>query len=345
MHKQFYGLKQDPFCLSPDPDFVYLTQQHREALSCLLYSVLSRPGLTLMIGEAGTGKTTLLYTLWKQMEKRRYCATLCVNPVLEAGEFYDFLLAKMVGKNVSPKKSQQLMALEETLLKNHAEKRPSILMIDEAHRLPSELLEEIRLLLNLETPREKLLEIILAGQQELSELMSRQELRQLRQRVSYVCRLSPLSFSELQQYVRHRLWRAGRTDATLFPENTLRVIHQYSGGIPRLINTLCDNCLHIGFALQSPRMTLDIVEEAAADLDLSQSRERVSSSGFIQSGANPFGPRMPQNHRIPNSSQDGTPGGPSAGATRDASAEVPLEHYGTDKKNTGLLSRVTNLWR
>jgi len=344
MHKQFYSLKQDPFCLSPDPEFVYLTQQHREALSCLLYSVLSRPGLTLMIGEAGTGKTTLLYTLWKQMEKRRYCVTLCVNPMLEPGEFYDFLLAKIVGKDFSSNKSQQLLALERTLLKNHAENRPSILMIDEAHRLPLELLEEIRLLLNLETPREKLLEIILAGQPELSELMGRQDLRQLRQRVSYVCRLKPLSSNELREYIRHRLWRAGRTDFSLFPEDTLRAIYQCTGGIPRLVNTLCDNCLHIGFALRSPLMTLSIVEEAAADLDLSQCREQINLPVVAPSGVNPFGPRSSQNHKSSNGFSGADPGA-SAGAVGNSPAEVPLENYASVKKNTGLFSRVTNLWR
>jgi general secretion pathway protein A len=330
--------------LSPDPEFVYLTQQHREALSCLLYSVLSRPGLTLMVGEAGTGKTTLLYTLWQQMEKRRYCVTLCVNPTLGTGEFYDFLLAKMVGKEFSSKKSQQLLALERTLRKNHAENRPSILMIDEAHRLPLQLLEEIRLLLNLETPREKLLEIILAGQPELSELMARQDLRQLRQRVSYVCRLKPLSSNELREYIRHRLWRAGRTDYSLFPEDTLRAIHQCSGGIPRLVNTLCDNCLHIGFARRSPRITLSIVAEAASDLDLSQYRERTDFAGVAQSSTNPFGPRISQDHKPSNDSSGADPAA-SRGAAGESPEEVPLEHYENGKKNTGLFSRVTNLWR
>jgi general secretion pathway protein A len=342
VHKQFYNLKQDPFGLSPDPEFVYLTKQHREALSCLLYSVLSRPGLTMMIGEAGTGKTTLLYTLWKQMEKRRYCVTLCVNPMLEPGEFYDFLLAKMVGKNFSSKKSVQLLALERALLKNHAERRPSILMIDEAHRLPLELLEEIRLLLNLETPREKLLEIILAGQPELSDLMGRQDLRQLRQRVSYVCRLKALSFTELREYTRHRLWRAGRTDFSLFPDDTLRAIHEFTGGIPRLINTLCDNCLHIGYALQSPVITLSIVKEAAADLDFSHFAEPPVPSGDSQPAPNPFGGRTGHNQKPSNGLSNTSA---SSGTFADETEEVPLKNYPNAKKDAGLISRVTNLWK
>ena len=268
MYKSFYQLKQEPFGLTPDPSFVYLTSQHREALSGLVYSVMSRPGLTLLIGEAGTGKTTLLYTLRSLLEKRNFAVALCVNPMLNAEEFYDFLLTKLLGKNPSRQKSQQLMLLEEELLKNRAENRPSILMIDEAHRLPLELLEEIRLLLNLETPREKLLEIILAGQQELTDVFRRPDLRQLKQRVSYVCRLKPLSLEDLRGYVNHRLRCGGRTDFSLFPDPTLRAIFEYTKGVPRLVNTICDNCLQIGFAMQARQITPAIAQEAATDLDL-----------------------------------------------------------------------------
>jgi general secretion pathway protein A len=277
------------------------------------------------------------------MEKRRFCVTLCVNPMLEPGEFYDFLLAKMVGKDFSSHKSQQLLALERTLLRNHAENRPSILMIDEAQRLPLELLEEIRLLLNLETPREKLLEIILAGQPELSELLGRQDLRQLRQRVSYVCKLKPLNFNELREYVRHRLRRAGRTDFSLFPEETLRSIYQYTGGIPRLVNTLCNNCLHIGLALQSPCVTLTMVEEAAADLDLSKGRERADVPGVSQPSVNPFVSRSPQNLKSSSGFPHAGPGA-SVGAVGGSPAGVPLENYANVKKNAGFFARVADLW-
>ena len=168
MYTEFYNLEHEPFRLTPDPHFVYLTAQHREALSGLIYSVLSRPGLTLLVGEVGTGKTTLLYTLKALLEKRQSSVVFCVNPVLTADEFYEFLLAKLGGPSPSSRKSQQLLTIEQILLKNQAENKPSILMIDEAHRLPMELLEEIRLLLNLETPKEKLLEIIMAGPPEMS---------------------------------------------------------------------------------------------------------------------------------------------------------------------------------
>jgi general secretion pathway protein A len=337
MYKEFYNLKQDPFCLTPDPQFVYLTAQHREALSGLVYSVMSRPGLTLLIGEAGTGKTTLLYTLRMLLEKRRYCVVLCVNPTLEPNEFYDFLLAKIAGKT-SPQKSRQLMVLEETLLKNHAEGQPSILMIDEAHRLPLGLLEEIRLLLNLETPREKLLEIILAGQQELTEVFRRPDLRQLKQRVSYVCKLKPLNFSELRQYIHHRMRCAGRTEPPPFAEEALRAIYQYTNGIPRLVNTLCDNSLQIGYALQSSRIALSIVEEAANDLDLVPTQHRESIPASNPSPSNPF---LSRSQSTPSgngasSSASGRNGG-AAGAFQEP---APLAGYAVDGRGSGFWARV-----
>lgn len=342
MYHEFYNLKHDPFCLTPDPHFLYLTAQHREALAGLVYSVLSRPGLTLLVGEAGTGKTTLLYTLRALLEKRQACVALCVNPTLSTDEFYDFLLAKIGATSPSPRKSQQLMALEQTLLKNQAEKKLSILMIDEAHRLPLELLEEIRLLLNLETTQEKLLEIIMAGQPELTEVFRRPDLRQLKQRVSYVCKLNPLSPDELREYIRHRLNRAGRTDASLFPDTTIRAIFRYTDGIPRLINTLCDNSLQIGFALQSRDITESIVEEAAADLDLTSSphlnkvaanndRNMVAAGLFPPAATSrPAGP-MPV--RLALASEKSPP------------RRVPLESYAARQKSLGFLAGLMDRWR
>ena len=343
MYQEFYNLKQDPFRLTPDPRFLYLTAQHREALSGLIYSVMSRPGLTLLVGEAGTGKTTLLYTLRALLEKRQACVALCVNPTLSTDEFYDFLLAKIGAISPSSSKSQQLMALEKTLLKNQAEKKLTILVIDEAHQLPLELLEEVRLLLNLETPQEKLLEIIMAGQPELSEVFRLPALRQLKQRVSYVCKLKSLSAGELREYIHHRLHCAGGTDTALFPDATIRAIFRYTSGIPRLVNTICDNALQIGFALQSREITGSIVEEAATDLELipfpppaeaaPNNNKKAGAVGLFPSAATPH-PAAPAPARGLGLASELTP-----------PRRMPLESYSDRQKSLGFLAGLMELWR
>jgi len=183
--------------------------------------------------------------------------------------------------------------LQETLLRYRAEGRHAVLVVDEAQRLSPELLEEIRLLLNLETPRGKLLEIILAGQPELAEVLRRPELRQLKQRVSCMCKLEPLSLEELREYLHHRLAQAGLADQALFSEDTVSVIFGYTGGIPRLVNSLCDSALQAGFGLRSPHITIPILREAARDLDLpwhdpdtdslANGNGRVVVSAFVES--------------------------------------------------------------
>ena len=271
MYHAFYNLKDHPFRLTPDPSFMCMTAQHQEALAGLVYSVCTRPGLTVLTGEAGTGKTTLLYSLVDLLEKRRFITAVCTNPVLTREELFDFLMQKFGINCTSSLKSRQLLMLQEALLRNRTDGRPSVLIVDEAHRLSLELLEEIRLLLNLETPREKLLQIIIAGQPELADILRQPQLRQFKQRVSCHCKLVPLSLTELKEYMRHRLDRAGISQQTLFSDAVIQRIHEYSGGVPRLINSLCDAALQTGFAIRSPLVTLAIVDEAATDLDLVQS--------------------------------------------------------------------------
>src|ERR1051326_7405369 len=220
-----------------------MTAQHREALSGLVYSVCTQPGLTVLAGEAGTGKTTLLYSLLGLLEKRRFVTAMCTNPTLTREEFYDLLMMNFGIACASSLKSRQLMALQETLTRNHADGRPSLLIVDEAQRLPMDILEEIRLLLTMETPREKLLEIIMSGQQELIEILARPEMRQLKQRVSCICKLKALSLEDLQEYLQHRLTLAGLPRQTLFPEESIELIYAYTEGIPRLVNSLCNAAL------------------------------------------------------------------------------------------------------
>ena len=337
MYQGFYNLKQYPFRLSPDPAFMCMTAQHREALSGLIYSAWTQPGLTMLVGEAGTGKTTLLYSLLGLLEKRRVVVALCTNPTLTRAEFYDLLMMKFGVECQSTLKSRQLVALQEALVRNRADGRPSLLIVDEAQRLPTELLEEIRLLLNMETPREKLLDIIISGQPELAEILGRPELRQLKQRVSCICKLEALNLEELHEYLDHRLTLAGLPNQPLFSEEAIQLIYTYTQGIPRLVNSLCNNALQTGFAMQSRDITIPIVEEAARDLELRPVPEM---------------PPVPNNRVAPI-----TAGAEAAMAAPRLTAvnkkvvngasehRMPLENYATRQKSLGFLAGLMDRWK
>jgi general secretion pathway protein A len=330
----FYKLTEDPFRLTPDPSFIYMTQHHREALAGLIYSTCTRTGLTALIGEVGTGKTTLLYSLLGMLEKRRFVTALCTNPTLTREEFYDYLLLKLGVSCSSSLKSRQLVALHEHLLRTRSEGRPSVLVVDEAQRLSPELLEEIRLLLNLETPREKLLEIIIAGQPELWEILRRLELRQLKQRISYFCKLEPLTREEVGNYINYRLARAGLPEQDVFSPAVIEAIHKYSHGIPRLINSLCNTALRYGFADQVPRITISHIREAVKELDLDSP---------------PFGgtPEIDEEAVVPIAGSDFSLGASEASDAGNSVPEtrIPLEGYGARLKNRGFFSNMRDRWK
>lgn len=332
MYNSFFNLKQDPFRLTPDHSFIYMTRYHREALAGLIYSACTRPGLTALIGEAGTGKTTLLYSLLGMLEKRRYVTAVCNNPTLTREEFYDFLLLKLGVACSSSLKSRQLIALQEHLTRSRADGRPSVLIVDEAQRLSPELLEEIRLLLNLETPREKLLEIIIAGQPELWEILRRPELRQLKQRISYYCKLEPLTPEEVKEYIDHRLARAGLAQQEIFSKLVIDVIAEYSHGIPRLINTLCDTALRNGFADQVDRITVPMVRDAAKELDLDHTftvvQPAIDEQNLLSMDASEEEPALTE----------------SSQAVNGPELRIPLEGYST-RKGRGFFSNVMNRWK
>jgi general secretion pathway protein A len=341
LYQRFYGLKENPFRLSPDPTFMCMTDQHQEALSGLIYSVCTRPGLTVLVGEAGTGKTTLLYALLGLLEKRGFITAMCTNPTLTRQEFYDLVLMKFGVECASSLKSRQLAALEERLHRNRMDGRPSVLIIDEAQRLSAELLEEVRLLLNMETPREKLLEIIVAGQPELSEILRRPELRQLKQRVSCVCRLKPLTLEELKEYLHYRVTRAGLPTQSLFSgDDLIHRIFEYTDGIPRLVNSLCDSSLQTGFALHSTQITTAILEEAAKDLELERT---VPAPVTI--------PRLAEATTAPPEARRPPPAGNgvsqiAAGNGHAApDGRVPLENYYTRQKSLGFFSSLMERWK
>jgi general secretion pathway protein A len=357
LYQGFYHLKENPFRLTPDPAFMCMTLQHQEALSGLVYTACTRPGLTVLVGEAGTGKTTLLYALMGLLEKRRFVTAICTNPTLTRSEFYDLLMLKFGVECDSTLKSRQVVALEEKIRRDHAEGRPALLVIDEAQRLSVELLEEVRLLLNLETTREKLVEIILAGQPELLETLSRYEMRQLKQRVSCICRLKPLDRGELREYLFHRLAQAGLPNQTLFSETCIDLIHNYTRGIPRLANTLCDSCLQVGVGLRSSKVTPSIIEEAARDLDLvpadsqgelpakdpvaaqaaAQSSATISPAGaaaVLQNGTGTMGEKSGE--RSP--TQDGN-------AAAGVAEARPLQTYADRQKSVGFFASFLERWK
>lgn len=340
MYQGFYNLKENPFRLSPDPAYMCMTAQHREALAGLIYSVCTHPGLTVLVGEAGTGKTTLLYSLLGLLEKRRFVTVLCTNPTLTREEFYDLLMIKFGIDCGSSLKSRQLMALQEKLLRNRAEGRPSLLIVDEAQRLPTKLLEEIRLLLNIETPREKLLEIIVSGQPELSEILARPELRQLKQRISCICKLKALSLNELREYLHHRLTLAGLPRQTLFPEETIQLIYDYTQGIPRLVNSLCNGALLTGFAIQSPNITASIIDEAARDLELHRevAAETVPMNGVVPMAVGAERSMPPHPAPVPVLKT-------GRGANGHSEVRMPMENYATRQKSLGFLSGLLDRWK
>jgi general secretion pathway protein A len=348
LYEAFYKLKENPFRLTPDPSFMCMTAQHQEALSGLIYSVCTRPGLTILVGEAGTGKTTLLYSLVGLLEKRRFVVAMCNNPVLSREEFYDLLMMKFGIDCKSSLKSRQLAALEEVLQRNRADGRPSVLIVDEAQRLSAELLEEIRLLLNLETPTEKLLQIIVAGQPELGDILRRPELRQLKQRVSCICRLNPLGFEEFREYLYHRLTRAGRSDQNLFSDGAMTLAYQYTQGIPRLINSLCQSALQTGFALQADRITPAMLEEAARDLELAGSAapEKPPVNGHAFGELSVTGaPAIPPIQNPPPVSLKNGSFGIKQNGHENREVPMPLESYATRQKSVKFFSSLMDRWK
>ena len=354
MYQGFYRLKDHPFRLTPDPAYICMTAQHREALSGIVYNICTRPGLMVLVGEAGTGKTTLLHSVTDLLEKRNFILARCNNPTLTREEFYDLLLHELGVECSSSLKSRQLRALEENLQRKRDAGWLAVLIVDEAQRLPIELLEEIRLLLNMETPREKLLQIIMAGQPELSVTLASPELRQLKQRVSAICRLSPLTIEELREYIQHRLSLAGLPEQKLFPEDVLDLIFRYTQGIPRLVNSLCDGALQTGFALQSPRITPAIIREVAGDLELSDPTAVLAPKVAVAVASKVAAAPPPEVKPAPVVVPEPPPPvkRPSNGISANgvngkgkADPPVPLEGYSTRQKSLGFFGQLLDRWK
>lgn len=281
MYLEFYGLKEMPFGLTPDPRYIFKTESHLETLATIRYAIEQNKGLVVVTGEVGTGKTTTLRAALAQLGERVMCVYI-FNPFLTASEFFEQLADEFelnLPKRVS--KPALLSTLGQFLALRHSDGLRTVLIVDEAHGLPTALLEEIRLLLNFETSSEKLLQVILSGQPELQDALNRPALRQLKQRVSLRCEIKPLSVFEINKYIRFRLKQAGARDVNLFDNGAIGLIGHVSGGIPRVVNNICDNALLYGYAAGAELITRDIIQEVIHALDLSPSHfGSTRSEGF-----------------------------------------------------------------
>ncbi len=266
MYAEYFGLKETSFSITPDPHYLFLSQQHREALAHLLYGIDSGGGFVLLTGEVGTGKTTVCRAFIEQAPEHVDIA-LVLNPCLSVEELLQTICQEFgIEEPPSPDSNKALLdRLNEFLLQAHAQHRKPVLMIDEAQNLSPAVLEQIRLLTNLETSKDKLLQIFLIGQPELREILGRQELRQLSQRITARYHLMPLSLAETQAYIQHRLAVAG-VSRILFNRSAVKTIYSLSGGIPRLVNVLCDRALLGAYATGQPLVNKKIVIKAAAEL-------------------------------------------------------------------------------
>jgi len=268
MYEQFYGLNERPFDLTANPKYLFLTPSHREALSSLDYGISAGTGVTVLVGDAGTGKTTLIRATLEARPVPKTHAVYLNNPTLTRTEFLQFLAREFqLGPDVAESKTKLLERLEGALRESHVRGVTTALIIDEAQSLPYDLLEEVRLLANMETSTDKLLPIVLAGQPELADRLNHQSLRQLKQRVGLRCQLRPLDLSETGQYITARVRVAGGTASTMFTREAVCLVHERSKGIPRTISVVCHNALISGFALNKRPVTADVIREVCQDFD------------------------------------------------------------------------------
>jgi general secretion pathway protein A len=268
MYTKFYNLKEKPFNLTPDPNFLFLGETHREALAHLFYAVKERKGFMVMTGEVGTGKTTLIHALLRKLDADTKTVFI-FNPILDSKDFFKFFCFDLGIQAREQTKGECLLDIYRFLVESYKKHSTVVLIIDEAHNLNPALLEEIRLLSNFETAKDKLIQIILVGQPELNVTLNLPEFRQLKQRISLWCYINPLNQKEMDAYIESRLRKAG-VEKSFFAPDAIDEIYRYSRGIPRLINIVCDNALLIGYAIGQKKIKRKIIREAINDLDSGQ---------------------------------------------------------------------------
>lgn len=284
MYNAYFGLEAAPFRINPDPRFLYMSESHAEALATLVYAVQEHKGFITLTGEVGTGKTTILNALLQKLGTTVQTAYI-FNTSLGVEDLFAALFEELDIEPIEPfRKTAALSRLNHYLIDRLKKGLQTLLIVDEAQNLSDAMLEEIRMLSNLETPQSKLLQIMLVGQPELADKLSQPALRQLRQRVELRHAIRPLLSEETSSYIRERLLVAGHARGDLFTSSAERAVHRFARGIPRVTNVLCDNALIVAFSREAPKVTAQMVEEAASDLGLCASpgephfvRERSSS--------------------------------------------------------------------
>jgi general secretion pathway protein A len=270
MYKTFFGLKDNPFAVSPNPKYLFLTKQIEEALSGLMYGIQTRKGFVTLTGEVGTGKTTLVTRLLDWLHTQRARTAFIFNSRMNSSQLFDFILAEFDIPCDIRDKGQQLLKLNKWLLERYKGGENAVLIVDEAQNLSQPVLEEIRLLTNLETSSEKLLQIVLSGQPELEEKLKLPQLRQLRQRIMLRCQTYPLTKEQTGEYVCERLRVAGSTGEPIFSPKAIETVHLYSLGIPRVINLLCEHSLINAYTENERPIEAATVEDVAKEFQLDQ---------------------------------------------------------------------------
>jgi general secretion pathway protein A len=280
MYTQFYSLTKKPFDIAPDPDFLFLSESHREALAHLIYAARERKGFTVITGEVGTGKTTLVHSFLNQLDGKIKTAYI-FNPKLTSIDFLRYICEDFGLKEEKHSKGQYIAQLHNFLLDHYSRNKQVILIIDEAQNLPPGLLEEVRLLTNLETSKSKLLQVILIGQPELNTVLNSQLFRQLKQRISLRFHLQPLDEQETKKYIESRLISAGAMDPHIFTNKALEKIYTYSRGIPRLINNISDNALLIGYSETKKIIGPQIIKEAFNKLEALPNKRKKKKNRLL----------------------------------------------------------------
>src|SRR6202451_4565487 len=270
MYKEFYGLRANPFNVNPDPRFLYLTRHTEEALACLTYGIQSRKGFVLLTGEVGTGKTTLINKLMEWLRLQQVATAFIFNSRMDVPQLLDFMMADFGIPCDTKSKSAVLQRLYNWLLDRYRAGETAVLIIDESQNLSDEVLEEIRMLANLETFTERLLQTVLVAQPELEQKLKQPQLRQLRQRLTLRAKTHPLTPDETKAYIQQRLRNAGSNGQQIFDPESLAAIHGYASGIPRVINLLCEHCLVSAFVDQQKVIGPAVVDGVARDFDLGE---------------------------------------------------------------------------
>lgn len=280
MYKEFFGLKENPFSANPDPRFLVPTRETEETFASLTYGIQQRRGFILLTGEVGTGKTTILNMFLEWLRDAKVATAFIFNPRLSVVEFMDFMMTDFGISCESELKSQKLIRMNQWLLERFRNNETAVLIVDEAQNLSFEVLEEIRLLTNLETAREKLLQIVLSGQPELEHKLSRPHLRQLRQRITLRCKTCPLDAKQTEEYVFERLRIAGSAGGPIFSPSAMDAIHRHSRGIPRVINLVCDHALINAYADGRKYVAANTIDAVAREFEL----DKPSVSGSVSPG-------------------------------------------------------------